>query len=61
MKVDLQTPSYQEQYRRILNHCAPPLYNDSERDKIIEPIKGQMIYNTDHNIIEYWNGSRWIK
>jgi hypothetical protein len=38
----------------------PPRMAEGERDAISSPAAGLMVYNTDANQMNYWNGSTWI-
>lgn len=38
----------------------PPRLTTAQRDAIISPAAGLLIYNTDKNCMEYWNGSIWV-
>ena len=38
----------------------PPRMTTAERDAIATPAAGLMLYNTDANVAECWNGSAWI-
>lgn len=33
----------------------------SQRDAIVNPLKGLTIFNTQDSVIEYWNGECWLK
>lgn len=37
-----------------------PRMTSEQRDAIVQPARGLMIYNTDDNTFWYYNGSRWI-
>lgn len=59
-QVNLQEPSYQEQYRRILNHGAMPKMTTTERDAIREPVEGAIIWNETKSLFEFYTGTEWI-
>lgn len=35
--------------------------NTTQRDAIVNPLKGLTIFNTEDSLIEYWNGECWLK
>ncbi len=37
-----------------------PRMNTSQRDNIQSPATGLLIYNTDCNVFQYWNGNQWV-
>jgi hypothetical protein len=37
-----------------------PRLNTMQRDAIMMPAVGLMIYNTDSNCYEFWNGTQWF-
>ncbi len=37
-----------------------PRMNKGQRDAIVNPANGLLIYNTDNNALEMWNGNAWI-
>ena len=59
MKIDLNKPSYQQQYRRILNHSAPAIYSTTQRDEILNPQLGMLIYNKTNNKLQVYTASGW--
>ncbi|MFY9308766.1 MAG: FISUMP domain-containing protein [Bacteroidia bacterium] len=38
----------------------PPRMTTAQMNAIVSPAPGLMIYNTDCNVYDYWNGSSWI-
>ena len=38
----------------------PPRMTTSQMNAIVSPAKGLMIYNTDCDVYNYWNGSAWL-
>lgn len=37
-----------------------PRITETERDAIIAPKEGLMVYNTSQNRIEFYNGQKWV-
>ena len=38
----------------------PPRMTTAQMNAIVSPAPGLMVYNTDCNVYDYWNGSSWI-
>ena len=38
----------------------PPRMTTAQMNAIVSPAKGLMIYNTDCDVYDYWNGSAWL-
>ena len=38
----------------------PPRLTTAQRDAIVSPASGLLIYNTDCNDLQYYNGARWV-
>lgn len=47
--------------RHVLGRgTTPNQYTTAQRDAIDPKVKGKIIFNTDDNINQYWDGSAWI-
>ncbi len=38
----------------------PPRMDSAQRDAIVSPAEGLMIYNTSTHEPEFWNGTAWV-
>ena len=58
--VPTQDASAAFQVNSTARGFLPPRMTTTERDAIASPAAGLMIYNTDTNTAECWNGSAWM-